>query len=124
MKKRLALAVLPFLLFHSHSTLPLRSQIFTDSDYVIGGIHGHWLFKEVRGYGCGIETAVWKKITDPKNFAMYKRDPKLKKYKWVVQNKKYARFFKKKKEARKFVFEVCWNMGQFDKIDNLYKQGL
>ena len=123
MKKRLALVVLPFLLFHSHSTLPLRSQFLTDSDYVIGGIHGHWLFKEnIRS--CGIETGVLKKITDPKDFAIYKRDPKLKKYKWVVQNKKYARFFKKKKEARKFVFEVCWNMGQFDKIDNLYKKGL
>ena len=116
MKKKLALVVLPFLLFHSHSTLPLRSQILTDSDYVLNGIHGHSLFKEVRS--CGIETGVLKKIRIPKDFAIIKRDPKLKKYKWVVQNKKYARFFISRKRARKFLVKVC----RVDNPDNLYKR--
>ncbi len=112
MKKRLALAVLPFLLFHSHSTLPLRSQILTDADYLPGGNPGRYHFKEYRW--CGFPErnqnalrAILKKINDPKSFANLKEDPKLKKYKWVVQGNNYARFFKSKKKATKFLVEVC-----------------
>ena len=118
MKKRLALAVLPFLLFHSHSTLPLRSQILTDADYVPGRFIGNNLFKEYRG--CGFSRGVLKKIKDPKSLANLKEDPKLKKYKWVVQGNNYARFFKSQVKATKFLVKVC----EVDNPDNLYKKGL
>ena len=133
MKKRLALAVLPFLLFHSHSPLPLRSQILSDKDYVPvgvlvspknGGILKN-LFKEYRW--CGFPERnqnalrnILKKIRDPKHLAKLKEDPKLKKYKWVVQGKNYARFFKSEKKATKFLVKVC----KVDNPDNLYKKGL
>ncbi len=45
---------------------------------------------------------ILKKIRDPKLLANLKEDPKLKKYKWVVQGKNYARFFKSQKKVKNF----------------------
>lgn len=123
MKQKIALAFLPILL--SSSILPLRSQILTDKDYIPGSFTGRYLFKEVRW--CGFPERnqnalrdILKKIKDPKHLANLKEDPKLKKYKWVVQGKNYARFFKSEKKATKFLVKVC----KVDNPDNLYKKGI
>ena len=131
MKKKLALAVLPIILFNS--TLPLRSQILSNKDYVPVGVlvrpnNGgslRNLFKEVRWCDFPDRNSsalrnILKKIRDPKHLANLKEDPKLKKYKWVVQGQNFARFFKSEKKATKFLVKVR----KVDDPDNLYKKGL
>ena len=79
------------------------------------------MFKEVRwcGFPARNQNAlknILKKIKDPKHLANLKEDPKLKKYKWVVLGKNYARFFKSEKKATKFLVKVC----EVNNPDNLY----